>query len=275
MSDTGYDETLWLNFPSLCDSWGVTTGTAASSLESAEVAPGVILEGALILWDAVTYGPDLLGANIGSPAGAGRSRPARYCGPALLEPSAWSAVKSTGSAPIRGVEASASQASEGHVRGTAVVSMEPLTDAQVRHANLSPILGGRGVWHASPARLSASQLYVKRKVANALAEQRGWPRVETLEPTKPGSLLHAVAELVNGTSDRHAPELMLALEAWHACRPGGSFAKGRSRKKARQVLLDWLEARQPVGGKPMKKSAVDRIATVANWDKTRGPLASK
>ena len=72
-------------------------------------------------------------------------------------------------------------------------------------------------------------------------------------------------------SDPHYPkELDLALRAWQAV----SATHGKRKPKAR--IEEWLaENAVKLPGKKLSAAAIDRIATVANWDKAGGPTPTK
>lgn len=67
------------------------------------------------------------------------------------------------------------------------------------------------------------------------------------------------------TSDTYPPELAAALQAWQAA----SANKGKGKPKAK--IREWLDScKLKINGKELSNDAKERIATVANWDKSGG-----
>ena len=66
-------------------------------------------------------------------------------------------------------------------------------------------------------------------------------------------------------SEFYPPELDIALQAWQAA----SADKGKGKPKAK--IRAWLNScKLKINGKELSNDAKDRIATVANWDKSGG-----
>ncbi len=95
------------------------------------------------------------------------------------------------------------------------------------------------------------------------ALKRGWYKLKYGKNTKKPDF--------DKESPTYPPELDIAIQAWR------ELSKAEDNRKPKARILAWLDANPKVwtaaGIKPSDQ-AKERIATVANWDKTGGPTRS-
>ena len=85
------------------------------------------------------------------------------------------------------------------------------------------------------------------------------PRQQSENPTQSSTI-----PILDKTSPTYPPELDLACQAWQAI----STSKGKGNPKAR--IRAWLKERDPM----LSSDAIERIATVVNWNKLGGATRS-